>query len=67
MNNKKPIETESNMRQEFISQLSEAFLATKGYGIYAYLNPVDVNDLFNQYIDLDISAKDFARKFVKSK
>ncbi|MBF6649424.1 MULTISPECIES: hypothetical protein [unclassified Methylobacter] len=67
MNNKKSIETESNMRQEFISQLSEAFLATKGYGIYAYLNPVDVNDLFNQYIDLDISAKDFARKFVKSK
>jgi hypothetical protein len=67
MNNKKSIETENNMRQEFISQLSEAFLATKGYGIYAYLNPVDVNDLFNQYIDLDISAKDFARKFVKSK
>jgi hypothetical protein len=67
MNNKKSIETEGNMRQEFISQLSEAFLATKGYGIYAYLNPVDVNDLFNQYIDLDISAKDFARKFVKSK
>lgn len=67
MNDKKSIETESNMRQEFISQLSEAFLATKGYGIYAYLNPVDVNDLFNQYIDLDISAKDFARKFVKSK
>ncbi|MGJ0492364.1 hypothetical protein [Methylobacter sp.] len=67
MNNKSPIEIDSNMRQEFISQLSEAFLATKGYGIYAYLNPVDVNNLFNQYISLDISAKDFARRFVKSK
>jgi len=67
MNNKSPIETEISMRQEFISQLSEAFLAAKGYGIYAYLNPVDVNNLFNHYIHLNVSAKDFARKFVKSK
>ncbi|WP_020159567.1 MULTISPECIES: hypothetical protein [Methylobacter] len=67
MNSNKSIENKDSMRQEFISQLSEAFLATKGYGIYAYLNPVDVNNLFNQYINLDISAKDFARRFVKSK
>ena len=67
MNSNKSIENKNSMRQEFISQLSEAFLATKGYGIYAYLNPVDVNNLFNQYINLDISAKDFARRFVKSK
>lgn len=67
MNSNNPIENKDTMRQEFISQLSEAFLATKGYGIYAYLNPVDVNNLFNQYINLDISAKDFARRFVKSK
>lgn len=66
MTTKRFIETEEIMRQEFISQLSEAFLAAKGYGIYAYLNPMDVNNLFNQYIDLDISAKDFARRFVKS-
>jgi hypothetical protein len=67
MNSNKSIENKDTMRQEFISQLSEAFLAAKGYGIYAYLNPVDVNNLFNQYINLDISAKDFARRFVKSK
>lgn len=67
MNSNNPIENKDTMRQEFISQLSEAFLASKGYGIYAYLNPVDVNNLFNQYINLDISAKDFARRFVKSK
>ncbi len=53
-------------RLEFISQLRDAFMTTKGYGIYAYLNPIDVNNLFEQYTKTNMRAKDFAKKFVSS-
>ena len=53
-------------RLEFIGQLREAFLTTKGYGIYAYLSPIDVINLFEKYLKTNVTAKDFAKKYVSS-
>jgi hypothetical protein len=58
--------TANKERLEFISYLREAFLTSKGYGIYAYLSPIDVNDLFDKYSKMNISAKEFTKKYVNS-
>jgi hypothetical protein len=63
MNN---INTTNEERLEFISHLRDAFLTTKGYGIYAYLSPIDVNNLFEKYSKTNIPARDFAKKYVSS-
>nr|WP_305907309.1 hypothetical protein [Methylomarinum sp. Ch1-1]MDP4520050.1 hypothetical protein [Methylomarinum sp. Ch1-1] len=40
----------SDARTAFIETLSDEFIATTGYGVYAYLNPLDINRLFRQYL-----------------
>ena len=52
-------------RLNFISTLSNEFLKTKGYGVYAYLTPMGVIRLFKRFQKLHISEKDFSRTYVK--
>lgn len=56
----------SYTRTMFIETLSHRFIAMTGCGVYAYLNPVDVNGLFNRYMSDNLSIDSFARQCVKS-
>ena len=50
-------------RAVFIETLSDEFIATTGYGVYAYLNPMAINQLFKQYLQQQSTS---LRKFVKT-
>ena len=54
-------------RFAFIETLSREFIAMTGCGIYAYLNPVDVDQLFNSYRNLaDMPIRTFARRCIRN-
>jgi len=53
-------------RTLFIETLSQQFIAMTGCGVYVYLNPVDLNGLFNQFLTDSISVDTFARQCVKN-
>ena len=56
----------NNARSAFIETLSDEFIATTGYGVYAYMNPLDINRLFKQYQQHGTSPREFAKLFVKN-
>lgn len=53
-------------RTMFIETLSHQFVSLTGCGVYVFLNPVDVNGLFNRYLSDTLSVDSFARRCVKS-
>ena len=55
----------SDTRTLFIETLSQQFVAITGCGVYVYLNPVDINGLFNQFLSDTLSINSFARQCVR--
>ncbi len=55
-----------NLRIVFIETLSRQFIAITGCGIYAYLNPVTINELFNHYLDSNVPINAYARQCVRN-
>lgn len=53
------------VRSTFIETLSEEFIALTGYGAYAFLNPLDINRLFNQYLEDTRSLREFTKNLVR--
>lgn len=53
-------------RLEFIDTLSQEFFLVKGYGVYAYLSTIDVIRLFERFLARGLSAKAFAKEYVRS-
>ena len=55
------------IRLAFFETLSGEFIAMTGYGIYVYLTPVDIDQLFNHFLnhDHDTPIRKFARQCVK--
>lgn len=53
-------------RTTFIETLSDQFIALTGCGVYVYLNPVDIDELFHLYLNDSISIRSFARQCVKN-
>ena len=53
-------------RFAFIEGLSREFVAMTGCGVYVFLNPLDLNLLFDNYQSLGMSMRDFARQCVKN-
>lgn len=53
-------------RTIFIETLSYQFIAVTGCGVYVFLTPVDVNGLFNQFLNGDMPIKAFVRQSVKN-
>ncbi len=51
--------------QQFVDALNEVYMRKKGYGVYAFLTPMAVMRLFNQFIVLKISEKEFTRTHIK--
>jgi hypothetical protein len=53
------------IRFTFLETLSGEFIAMTGYGIYVYLTPVDIDQLFNHFLNHDTPIRKFARQCVK--
>ena len=53
-------------RFAFIEGLSREFLAMTGCGVYVFLNPLDLDQLFDKYQSLGISMRAFARQCVRN-
>lgn len=51
-------------RFAFTEALSSEFVAMTGYGVYVYLDPVDIDRLFNNYQKLSVPVSAFVRQFV---
>ncbi len=55
-----------NERAAFFETLSQQFIAVTGCSVYVYLSPVDINGLFNQFIDGNMPIQLFVRQCVKN-
>lgn len=53
-------------RFAFIEDLSREFVSMTGCGIYVFLNPSDVEQLFDQYQSLGMSMRMFAKQCVRN-
>ena len=53
-------------RFAFIETLSREFVAMTGCGVYVFLNPLDVDQLFNNYVNLGMPIRAFARQCVRN-
>ena len=70
------LESKTTSRMSFFDQLHQQFLYMKGYGAYAYVNPNDVDRLFDSYITQQnvlsqsltpqLSEVSFIRAYIKS-
>ncbi|MBD9360458.1 hypothetical protein [Methylomonas fluvii] len=56
----------STLRIVFIETLSRQFIAITGCGIYVYLNPLTINELFNRYLNSSVPINVFARQCVRN-
>lgn len=56
----------NNERTAFFETLSQQFIAVTGCGVYVYLSPVDINGLFNQFMDGSMPIRIFVRQCVKN-
>lgn len=52
-------------RLSFIDALNEVYMHKKGYGVYAFLTPMAVMRLYEQFLLLKISEKEFTRTHIK--
>jgi len=56
------------VRGVFIETLSDEFTSQTGVGVYAYLAPMDINQLFKEYLHqsgtLRIFIKYYVRKYI---
>ena len=53
-------------RFAFIETLSAESIAMTGHGIYVYMSPFDIEQLFDHYQNLGMPIRDFARQCVKN-
>lgn len=57
---------EINMvRGIFIETLSDEFTSKTGTGVYAYLAPMDINQLFKEYLHQSRTLRIFIKCYVK--
>ena len=52
----------------FFEMLSGEFIAMTGYGVYVYLSPVDIDHLFNKFLEHSVlmPVKTYTRQCVKN-
>ena len=54
------------IRKIFIETLNDEFTSKTGAGVYAYLAPMDINQLFKEYLHQSRIIKLFAQSCVKN-
>ena len=50
----------------FVEILSDEFIAKTGFGVYAHITPVDLNQAYRQYLQRKASIRLFVREYVQS-
>lgn len=55
----------NHLRIVFIETLSRQFIAVTGCGIYAFLNPMTINELFNHFLSSNLPINAFAKQCVR--
>ena len=55
----------NNLRIVFIETVSRQFVAVTGCGIYAFLNPVTIEELFNHFLNGNVPINAFAKQCVR--
>ncbi|NJA08395.1 hypothetical protein ACQE3E_02335 [Methylomonas sp. MED-D] len=50
----------------FMDNLSGEFIAQTGYGAYVYLNPVDIERLFQDYRQQNMPIRNLVRRLLKN-
>jgi len=53
-------------RSIFIDTLSDESTVFTGYGIYAHISPILIEKLFNDFSKQSLSARAFAKKFLRT-
>jgi len=53
-------------RINFIEQLHEVFLRSRGYGAFAYISVTEVLHLFDQYVGSGEPASVFINRYVRA-
>lgn len=56
----------NNARAAFTEILSDEFTSKTGVGVYAYLEPVEINLLYKQYLHQSKTIRAFVRVCVKN-
>lgn len=54
-----------NVRTIFVETLSGEFLLRTGFGVYAFLAPMDINLLFKEYLHQPKTLKIFSKSCVR--
>lgn len=57
--------TEYSSWSMFIEILSDEFTAKTGFGVYAHITPVDVNEVYQQYQLRNAPVRLFVREYVR--
>ncbi|CCE24197.1 MULTISPECIES: hypothetical protein [Methylotuvimicrobium] len=61
-----PIEITSQGQSTFIEMLSGEFISQTGIGVYAYLTPLAIDSLFQQYLQHKEPLRAFTKQLVKT-
>jgi len=49
----------------FFDALSGEFIARTGCGAYVYMNPIDIQQMFKDYLSNSLSVRDYVKRSVK--
>ncbi|PKM11892.1 MAG: hypothetical protein CVV13_07520 [Gammaproteobacteria bacterium HGW-Gammaproteobacteria-3] len=61
-----PTDITNQARAAFIDMLSAEFMAQTGVGVYVYLTPIAVNQLFKEYLQRRESIRLFTKNYVRN-
>ena len=56
----------ADSRTSFIETLSDESTLMTGYGIYAHLSPLNIERLFNEFINQSLPARKFAKHYLRT-
>ncbi|MGR9044945.1 MAG: hypothetical protein ACU83N_06605 [Gammaproteobacteria bacterium] len=60
------IDITNQTRSAFIETLSAEFIAQTGVGVYVYLTPIAINQLFKEYLQHRESIRIFTKRLVRT-
>lgn len=66
MDTNNEIDSMYSERFAFIETLSREFVAMTGCGVYVFLSPLDINQLFDKFLSVDLSIRMFARQCIRN-
>jgi hypothetical protein len=56
-----------NKYESFMTELRRVFLIQSEFGIYAYITPIELNYVYNEFVDSDITVQEFVHNYARSR